>query len=314
MKCIKCGQKATLNLPHHKMALCKEHFLEWVPEQVERWIGKYLMFSPQELILAAVSGGKDSLSLWEILTRLGYPVDGLYIGLGIDGGIGYSSESRRLCEQFALERGLKLHVVDIQETYGTTIPELAQRSRRGIERPCSVCGLVKRHVMNQVAREGGYAVLVTGHNLDDETATLLGNTLDWHTAYLVRQWPVLEADRPGLVRKAKPLCRMYERDMAAYALLRGIDYIYDECPHAVGSNSIYYKEMLNELESRRPGAKINFYVAFLQARENGLFSPQADTGIPNLHPCPTCGQLTAAIGDCAFCQMIDKAAAQASSR
>ena len=52
--------------------------------------------------------------------------------------------------------------------------------------------------------------------------------------YLLRQGPVL-AESPGLARKVKPLCRFYEREMAAYALLRGIEYIYDECPHAAGA-------------------------------------------------------------------------------
>ena len=41
-------------------------------------------FGPQERILVAVSGGKDSLGLWDILNRLGYQADGLYLGLGID--------------------------------------------------------------------------------------------------------------------------------------------------------------------------------------------------------------------------------------
>ena len=77
------------------------------------------MFAPQERLLVAVSGGKDSLSLWDILWRLGYQVDGVYLGLGIDEGIGYSAESCRLTEKFAVERGLKLQVVDIQQEYGT---------------------------------------------------------------------------------------------------------------------------------------------------------------------------------------------------
>ena len=123
-----------------------------------------------------------------------------------------------------------------------------------------------------------------------------------------RQAPVLD-DRPGLVRKAKPLCRIYERDMAAYALLRGIDYIYDECPHAEGSNSIYYKEMLNRLESDKPGAKINFYISFLQAKQNGLFAPQADPEAERLHACPSCGQPTTAPGVCSFCRMVDQVVA-----
>jgi len=306
MKCRKCDEKAAINMREHKLALCKGHYLEWVPEQAERSIEKYHMFTRQERVLAAVSGGKDSLSLWDILWRLGYQVDGLYIGLGIDGGVDYSNESQRLTEQFARERGLHLHVVKVAEQYGETIPTIANRTHRGQGKPCSVCGLTKRHIMNRVARDEGYDVLVTGHNLDDEAAVLLGNTLHWASGYLVRQGPVLEADQPGLVRKAKPLCRLYERQMTAYALLRGIEYIYDECPYAVDATSIYYKELLNKLEADRPGAKLSFYLSFLQAKEAGLFAPQADEGKALLHTCTNCGQPTTAPGECAFCRMLAK--------
>ena len=306
MKCLKCGGKAVINMRQHKLALCREDYLEWLPGQVQRFIEKYKMFRQDNRVLVAVSGGKDSLSLWDILWRLGYAADGLYIGLGIDGGIAYSDESKRLTEAFAAERGLRLHVVSVPQEYGETIPEMAQRTHRGRGKPCSVCGLSKRHIMNRRAREGGYDVLVTGHNLDDEAATLFGNTLNWIPGHLARQWPVLEADLPGLVRKAKPLCRIYEREMAAYALLRGIKYIYEECPYAEGSKSIYYKEMLNQLEADRPGAKLSFYVSFLEAKEKGLFSPQADPQMEHLHACPSCGQATTAPGECAFCRMVLK--------
>jgi uncharacterized protein (TIGR00269 family) len=289
---------------HHKLALCKEHFLEWLPDQTERFIKKYGMFRRNEKILVAVSGGKDSLSLWDILHRLGYQADGLYIGLGIDEGISYSDESHRLTEKFASERGLKLHVVDIQKTYGHTIPVLAQKTHRGFSRPCSVCGVTKRHEMNRIARDMGYDVLATGHNLDDEAATLFGNTLSWNKDFLPRQSPVLpESD--GLARKVKPLCRFYEKEMTAYALLRGIEYIYEECPFSVGSTSIYYKELLNQLENERPGAKLIFYTRFLEAKDAGLFSPPEQIRA-ELFACPTCGQPTSAGGQCSFCRMIEK--------
>jgi uncharacterized protein (TIGR00269 family) len=135
---------------------------------------------------------------------------------------------------------------------------------------------------------------------------LLGNTMNWIPGYLVRQGPLLEANRPGLVRKAKPLCRLYEREMAAYALLSGIEYIYDECPFAQGTKSIYYKEILNNMEADRPGAKLSFYLTFLQAKENGLFSPQADPELETMHTCPFCSQPTTAPGECAFCRMVAK--------
>lgn len=290
----------------HKLALCKAHFLDWLPAQVQRFIEKYRMFGLQERVLVAVSGGKDSLSLWDILHRLGYQADGLYIGLGIDGGIDYSDQSQHMAEVFARQRGLQLHVVNVPDEYHATVPELAGMSMRGMNKPCAVCGLTKRHIMNRMARDQGYDVLATGHNLDDEAAVLFGNTLNWIPGYLVRQGPVLLPHHPGLARKVKPLCRIYEREMAAYAILRGIEYVYDECPHALGSKTIYYKELLNKLEMDQPGAKLSFYLTFLQAKENGLFAPQADPDFERLHTCPSCGQPTSNDGECSFCRMIDR--------
>ena len=306
MKCRKCGSKASVNMRQHKLALCKDHYLEWIPEQTERFIKKYEMFTHYEKVLVAVSGGKDSLALWDILARLGYQADGLYIGLGIDEGKGYSSESHRLAQKFADERNLKLHVLDVEAEYGQPIPVLSELTHRGKGRPCSVCGLTKRHVMNRIARDLGYAVLATGHNLDDEAAVLFGNTLNWLGEYIVRQYPVLP-ESPGLARKVKPLCRFYEREMAAYALLRGIEYIYEECPFAVGSKTTYYKELLNQLETKRPGAKMTFYVKFLEARQQGLFAEQEKIQA-TLTPCPNCGQPTSAPGLCSFCRLMERAA------
>ena len=306
MKCKTCGEKAVVNMRQHKLALCEEHYLEWIPEQTARFIKKYWMFGPDEKVLVAVSGGKDSLSLWDILHRLGYSVDGMYIGLGIDEGSNYSNESHRLSEMFASERGLKLHVVDIEKEHGHSIPMLADLSHRGQGRPCSVCGMVKRHEMNRIARDLGYDVLATGHNLDDEAAVLFGNTITWSKEYLLRQGPVLP-EHDGLARKVKPLCRFYEKEMTAYAMLRGIEYIYEECPFSIGSTSIFYKELLNRLENERPGAKLSFYLNFLDARQNGLFAEDVAPTTPPLFNCPTCGQPTAYEGKCSFCRLMEKA-------
>lgn len=305
MKCRTCGAKAAVNMRQHKLALCKEHFLDWIPEQTARFIKKYRMFGPDEKILVAVSGGKDSLSLWDILCRLGYQADGLYLGLGIDEGIAYSDESRRLTEQFARERGLKLHVIDIQTEYGHSIPLLATLTHRGQNRPCSVCGVVKRHEMNRLARSLGYDVLATGHNLDDEAAALFSNTLSWQSEFLLRQGPVLP-EQEGLARKVKPLCRFYEKEMAAYAILRGIEYVYEECPFSVGSTSIYYKELLNRLEADRPGLKLAFYLKFLEARAGGRLFLQPENAPEAMYHCPSCGQPTQYEGKCSFCRMIEK--------
>jgi uncharacterized protein (TIGR00269 family) len=299
MKCRKCEEKAAINMRQHKLALCDSHFLEWIPAQTERSIERYHMFHRDNRILVAVSGGKDSLALWDILNRLGYSADGLYIGLGIDEGINYSHESQRRAEEFADQHNLQLQKVDVEQEEGASIPVAASKTQRGRGKPCSVCGLTRRHIMNRVAMEGEYDILVTGHNLDDEAAVLFGNTLNWSTGYLIRQGPVLEATQSGLVRKAKPLCRIYEREMAAYALLRGIKYMYDECPHSVGAKSIAHKNLLNRLEAQSPGAKLSFYLSFLRAKEEGYFMRTEGFA---LHACTTCGQPTTAPDTCAYCR------------
>ncbi len=304
LRCKKCGQTAVIYMRHHRLALCETHYVEWFVNYTQRTIEKYRMFTRKDRILVAVSGGKDSLSLWDVLLQLGYQADGLYIGLGIDEGIQYSDKSLEAIRKFMDERpGLHLHVVDMKETYGETIPELASRVRRGRGKPCSVCGLSKRHIMNQVAREGGYDVVATGHNLDDEAAVLFQNTLHWQTGYLARQSPVLEATHPGLVKKVKPFCRFYEREVAAYALVRGIEYQYDECPFSVGATTIYYKELLNELEAKAPGSKFQFYTQFLRAKEKGLIAFHEPEGETVLRPCRVCEQPTTAGDLCAFCRL-----------
>lgn len=302
-RCRMCKADSVINMRQHRLALCEVHFVEWVEKTTSSTINKHRMFGPDDRILVAVSGGKDSLSLWRILLKLGYQADGFHIDLGIDGRSGYSTKSAEHAAKFAqnISPGGKLHVLDLADTYGKTVPEMAGRRVGGRKKLCSVCGLVKRHEMNRVARELGYTVIATGHNLDDEAAVLLGNVLRWETEYLVRQSPVLPADGLGLVKRAKPLARFYERETAAYAIVCNIDYILDECPFSVGANSLRLKEVLNSMENSSSGTKMQFYSNFLRAKENSLFPGYKR---PQLSSCGKCGQATVAPGLCAFCRLV----------
>ena len=162
--------------------------------QLEKAISDFDMLSREDRVLVAVSGGKDSLALWDMLLEAGYHADGLYIGLGIGE---YSDESGVITRAFAASRGLKLIEVDIRNEHGFDIPTAAGVTGRS---PCSACGLSKRHIFDEVAQREGYDVLATGHNLDDEAAVLFGNTLRWDIEYLRRQAPVLTAGN-GFGRK-----------------------------------------------------------------------------------------------------------------
>jgi uncharacterized protein (TIGR00269 family) len=306
MRCRMCGATAVINMRVHKLSLCAEHFQTWFVKQTNRTIRKYAMFGLDDRVLVAVSGGKDSLVLWDVLLQEGYKADGLYIHLGIDGGIDYSWRSLEKVKVFAAQHPeARLIEVNIPEMYGESVPEVAARRQRE-DRPCSVCGLIKRHEMNRIAKDQQYDVLVTGHNLDDEVAVLFSNVLHWQVGYLQRQYPVLKADDEGFSRKVKPFCRFYERETAAYALTRGIDYIYEECPFSRGATSLRYKDILTRMEHQTPGTKMHFYTKFLKAKEDGLICGALDFKHV-MTVCSQCGQPTTAEGLCSFCRLWDQA-------
>jgi uncharacterized protein (TIGR00269 family) len=300
VKCTVCKGPAVIDVRRHNASFCRDHFLRLCRDQVAKAIKDFGMLRPGERALVAVSGGKDSLAVWDILRELGYDADGLYLGLGIGD---YSDASGEMARAFAASRDLRLIEVDLPRDHGFDVPTGAKAARRV---PCSACGLSKRHLFDEAARTGGYDVVVTGHNLDDEAAVLLGNVLHWQTDYLGRQLPVLPA-RHGFPRKVKPLVRLGEREMAAYCVLRGIDYIVEECPMAAGNKHLGYKEALNAIEATSPGSKHDFYFGFL-ARASDRFTGVAEAEQEHLRSCSRCGAPTP--GEvCAFCRLVERATA-----
>jgi len=299
MKCRRCRAPAVIDVRRHNAGFCAPCFERHCGEQVRRAIEDHDMIHEGDRVLVAVSGGKDSLGLWQLLRELGYEADGLYVGLGIGE---YSDTSGQYARAFAQKHDWPLIEIDMRDTYGFDIPTGARAAKRV---PCSACGLSKRHVFNDAALSGGYDILATGHNLDDEAAVLLGNVLRWDAGYLGRQHPVLPA-APGFVRKVKPLVRLGERELAAYCVLTGIDYIVEECPMAAGNRHLGYKEMLNQVEEQSPGTKAAFLFGFIE-RGHDRFAGDAVEEREDLRPCAECGAPTP--GEvCAFCRLRTRAA------
>ena len=303
MKCRKCPGKAVLSIPRHNTALCSPCLTEYACNQVERAIGREKMCTKEDKILVAVSGGKDSLALWDIFLKLGYHADGLYVNLGIGQ---YSVRSREKVEVFAESRNATLFTQDATPDESIGIRELADLVRRPT---CATCGCIKRYQFNRTAVDQDYDVLATGHNLDDEAARLMGNVLHWQQEFLEKQSPVLPASMEGFAKKIKPLYRLTEREIAAYCVVNGIDYIVQDCPMATGSRLLVYKEALNVIEQASPGSKQSFYWGFLVQQGDKAKSDQqsmSDRDRATLHPCEEGGQPTSA-AMCSYCKLMAKA-------
>jgi len=294
MKCKICKSTAVVALKSHNAGFCPRCYKDFFARQVARGIESQKLFTREERILVALSGGKDSLALMLELARQGYDVTGLHIDLGIPGA---SAGARGVVERFCSKHGLRLMVRDMAAE-GLPIPAVKARLNRPV---CSACGKIKRHFFNKTALDEGFDALATGHNLDDEVARLFSNTLRWDTAYLSDQGPMLAGER-GFARKVKPLWRLTEFETANYAFLMGIEHHYAPCPYSPGASFTTLKGLLQRLEAAMPGRKLDFYQGFLKRGRPVFARREAEEGIA-LNPCTLCGYPTSSGDLCGVCRI-----------
>ncbi|MGD0228808.1 MAG: ATP-binding protein [Syntrophorhabdales bacterium] len=304
MKCRVCGGQANIRFPQYNTALCSSDFVSFFEKRVSETIDRYGLLGKQDKTLVAVSGGKDSLSLWYLVNKLGFPADGIYIDLGIQD---YSRVSFEKAAKMADKLRRRLYSFSLSEVFSKGVEELARIMKRPA---CSLCGTVKRYVMNRACTEYGYSVLATGHNLDDEASALLGNILHWKEEYLWKKGVVREAEGDSLAKKVKPFFLCSEKEAAAYALVNSIDYVYEECPYSKGAKTLLYKSLLNRVEDVSPATKIAFLKGYLKrARDEGA----KRQGEKEKTTCEVCGYPSYS-QQCAFCRLLGRFGIEGAAR
>ena len=287
MRCKFCGRDADIYIPYPRMYLCREHFIIYFERKIKRTINRYKMFSEDDKVLVAIGGGKDSAVVSYILRRFGYNIEGLHLDLGIDV---FSEKSREYTIRQCKNIGIPLHIVEVKKLFGRGIGEV--RSGRPT---CAICGATKRYIYNKFAYDNNFDVLVTGHNLDDESSFVLSNIMNWNVEYLGRQGPILEGTGK-FIRKVKPLYEVTELEIREYADVVGIEYLSDKCPLSKGEKIPRYKYILEELDKMSSGTKMNFIKGFLKNKH--LF--EIDKSI--LRECRVCG-MPSQSDKCAFCRI-----------
>ena len=296
-KCQKCGEDAVIFVSHQGRWLCRKHFNSYFFQKLEKIIKHYKLFTKKDKLFLAVSGGKDSMSLWDALYHIGYKPIGYYIKLGLGP---HEDKIIDTITNFAKDRALEFRVFDFPKIYGKTIPQLATSKKRRI---CSVCGLVKRYHFNYIATKEGFDVVVTGHNLDDEITSIAIDNLRWEIKELGRKdGPLMEEWHDRFAKRAKPFALFTDKEIALFASIRKINYYREKCIyHDEHSTRIDLKRVFEEFDRVHPGAKVQYYKNFLKIKD--IFVPYLEE-LP-LRECKICGMPTR-IGVCAFCRLMDR--------
>jgi tRNA(Ile)-lysidine synthase TilS/MesJ len=258
-KCTRCRAHPSVRLVSHHAIFCTDCFLGYFRNAVRRAMRKF-QIPAQSPLMVAVSGGKDSLALWDVLHHFGYATHGLHLNLGIDR---FSEVSAQAVARFAQARGLPWSEYSLEKLVGFPLPDIRRRTRRPI---CSLCGTLKRQLLNRLSLAAGPSVLCIGHNLDDEAGRLLGNLVRHRTQYLDKQQPFLPSVHPRLPAKAKPLYRLEAAEILTYCQIAGITPITEPCPFARGATSHAFQRVLGFLERTMPGTKRDFLFTFLKHR------------------------------------------------
>ena len=189
--CTKCGQKAAISLRYAHLELCQSHFARFFESRVKHTVRDYRMLGKGDKIAVAVSGGKDSCVMLHMLHRISKSLPITLFAITIDEGIcDYREFSLETAKQECRKLGIPLHVVSFKEEFGRSLDELLKK--KGEERSCSYCGVMRRYLLNKYARKLGADKIAVGHNADDVAQTVMMNFMRNEPERLARLGPWAE--------------------------------------------------------------------------------------------------------------------------
>lgn len=291
MKCEICELKPVITNP----VLCKDHFIIDFEKRVEDTIINFNLLKKSDKVLVATSGGKDSLTTLYILKKLGYNPSGLLIDEGINN---YRELTIEDMKEFGKKYDIPFVIKSFKEEYGYSLDESVKKIN---VKACHLCGILRRQLLNKYSKD--YDVIATGHNLDDEAQSIMMNILKSQTNLLARLGPISGIKKDdNFTRRIKPLYLIPEKHIKLYTILLGLKNTFTECPYTFDSFRNEVQEMLNNLESKKPGSKANIVNHFLKNSDGikKLHKKESSVGI-----CEECFE-PSSDNICNACKMVKK--------
>jgi len=298
--CDKCKKNAVTFIRYSGAHLCRDHFVEFFEKRVKKDIKKQGKTENKSKIAVALSGGKDStVALYMIHDIFSRRAGVELYAITVDEGIkGYRDNSLKIAKRNCDKLGIEHHVISFKDAVGKTMDEIASMKDEVGE--CSYCGVFRRFCLNTKSKELGVNRLVTGHNLDDMSQSILMNFVNGDMQKLARLGPHKKV-QPGLVPRMFPLRTIPEKETMLYAILNGVEYHDAECPYSTRALRGVFRDIVDNLEDRTPGTRHSILNSYDSIKD--LLSekyPPAELG-----KCKRCGEPTSQ-KFCKSCLLKDK--------
>lgn len=265
MKCTKCGKPGVHKLPN--MILCKDHFITYFEQKVTKTIRKYRLFSEGKKVCVATSGGKDSLAVLYMTRQYCQKYNIPFFALAIDEGIkDYRDHTLEDLKEFCNNYDISLKIVSFDKVFGKPLDEIVEAAKTQYnKKPCTVCGILRRTLLNLASKKYGAEILVTGHNLDDESQAYMMNLFLGNMGHNASLGPISGLQKTDhFVPRVKPLYFMSEKETRIFAFLKGFKVSFSECPNISYSFRAEVRNHLNSMEDIRDGIKNGIVNSFLE--------------------------------------------------
>lgn len=217
------------------------------------------MVHESDIIVVALSGGKDSLTLLHLLDKVrgrgfpNYQLHAVHVGGAFSCGAGVEeSYLREVCEKLNVPFSVK-HADQKLETL-----------------ECYSCSRERRRLLFEAAKELGSSTVAFGHHRDDHVQTLLMNL--FHKGEFAGNHAKVPMIKYG-VTIIRPLIFVSEEEIVKYAQSSGFLRAMCRCPVGQKSMRKRTENLLQELEALFPNAKANLARAGWEQGSDGALHP-----------------------------------------
>ncbi|MFW5808449.1 MAG: tRNA lysidine(34) synthetase [Spirochaetota bacterium] len=217
-------------------------FTDKIIRQTGKTINRFSLIGGGDTVAVGVSGGKDSLTLVDILSRrrrhlpVSYELRPVCIRIA---GVNDGFDSRPLAD-FCRSRTGNYEEISVSCDMTTG------------KDPCFICSWHRRKALFEFCRTHSITTLALGHTMDDRSETLLMNLFYQGS---ISSMPVSLSLFDGGIRIIRPLGDISEKDINEYSRIRRLPVYKTECPHFNGQRRLKVREILSDLESSHPHVK-----------------------------------------------------------
>ena len=246
------------------------HLQSRITRRFHKACADYGLIADGDHILIGLSGGKDSLTLVELLGRRAqihvprFHVTAVHIRVKERSYLSDLTYLQQFCQTY--------HVpLVVRDTEIGTVPDADEHKTKD---PCFLCSWYRRKTLFQTAQELSCNKIALGHHQDDIIETLLLNLIYQGTFGTIA--PLLQLDKMP-IQMIRPLCLIQEKDLARYAELSHYQQQVRLCPFEKDSSRTQVKVLLHQLEQLNPNVRDSIWASMSNIKPTYLPHKITDT-------------------------------------